>query len=63
MARQKVTVYMLTTADKYELPVAVADSIFELARLTGSTFETISKAIDRSCHGVSSKWKAVTIYE
>lgn len=58
-----INVYMLTTADKYELPLAVADSIFELARMTGITYETIRQGLDRSRRGKKSKWVMVQIDE
>lgn len=32
-----MTLYMMTTRDKYELPLAVADSTIELARMVGET--------------------------
>lgn len=29
------TIYMQVTNDKYELPIAIADSVAELSRITG----------------------------
>lgn len=34
--------YVATTRDKYELPIAVADSVKELAELTGIPYKTIA---------------------
>lgn len=34
--------YVATTKDKYELPIAVADSVAELAEILGMRPETIS---------------------
>lgn len=34
-------VYMKVTRDKYELPIAVADSVRELSRMTGTTENSI----------------------
>lgn len=34
-------VYMKVTRDKYELPIAVADSVRELSRMTGATENSI----------------------
>lgn len=34
--------YVATTKDKYELPIAVADSVTELAEILGMRPETIS---------------------
>lgn len=38
-------VVMMVTLDKYELPLAVADSPAELARMVGTTANTICSAI------------------
>ena len=38
-------IYVATTYDKYELPVAVADSVAELAKLTGKTKVSIAKRV------------------
>ena len=40
-------VYMLVSNDKYEFPLIIADSAFELARRIGVKERTISSAI---CH-------------
>lgn len=40
-----MTLYMEVTTDKYELPVAVADSVRELAELRGVNRCTIFKAL------------------
>lgn len=45
--RQK-TVYMLVTQDKYELPLAVADSVAELAQILGIKQNIISSAISHA---------------
>lgn len=39
--------YMLVTDDKYELPVAIADTITELARITGKNRKTIASVLSR----------------
>ena len=39
--------YLAVTRDKYRLPVAVADSLDELARMTGAKKYTIASAISR----------------
>ena len=45
-----MTLYMKTTTDKFELPVAVADSINELAQILGRTPGTVASCISRrSC--------------
>jgi hypothetical protein len=40
-----MSLYLATTHDKYELPVAVADSPRELARIMGTTSGSISSSI------------------
>jgi len=40
-------VYMAVTADKYELPICVADTVVELARMCGTSENTISSQISR----------------
>lgn len=40
-------VYQLVTRDKYRLPVAQADSIAELAEMTGKPYATVRKAFTR----------------
>lgn len=37
--------YMVTTHDKYELPIAVADSVKELHIMTGIPINTIATSI------------------
>jgi len=41
---------MKITKDEYELPIAVADSLSELAELTGDTVSTISSAMSHTKH-------------
>lgn len=40
-----MTVYMKVTRDKFRLPVAVADSVPELARMLGTNADNIHAAI------------------
>lgn len=44
-------VYMKVTADKYELPIAIADSPKELAEMVGVKSGTISSQITRGEKG------------
>lgn len=44
-------VYMAVTADKYELPLAIADSPKQLAKLVGTTPAKISSAIGKNING------------
>lgn len=43
----KIDMYMLISHDKYELPLAVADTINELAKMLGKNPNTISSIM---CH-------------
>lgn len=40
-----MTVYMRVSRDKYELPVAVSDSLIELANMCGVNYRTIYRAV------------------
>ena len=42
-----MTVYLAVTPDRYELPVAVADTAAELARMLGVTEQSIWKTMLR----------------
>ena len=39
--------YMLVSQDEYELPLAVTDSVEELARMAGVTVGTVTSSISR----------------
>jgi len=43
-----MTIWMKVTHDKYELPVAIADSCVELAEKLGKTANNISSSITHS---------------
>lgn len=43
--------YMKTTTDKYELPIAVADSTHELAEMLHMTNGSVASAISRGICG------------
>lgn len=44
----KKEIYMMVSRDRYELPLAVADSIKELSLLTGKSSSTIRTQIRRA---------------
>ena len=55
---------MQVTMDKYELPVAIADSAAELARMVGVKPNTVLKSIYYSKkHGWKSRYKKIEITE
>ncbi len=47
-------VYMEISKDKYELPVAIANSVPELARITGYSENVISSTIS---HAKNKQWR------
>lgn len=51
--------WMKTTKDKYELPLAVADSVAELSQMVGTKREVISCAVCRKYRG----WDKVILPE
>lgn len=55
-------VYIKVTNDEYELPEFVADSITELAKMTGTNLHNISSALSKTKHkGTKSSYKKVVI--
>ncbi len=58
-------VYMKVTDDEYELPLCVADTVMELAELTGSTRNAIYTAVNKQKRGKlkKSQWRKVLIEE
>lgn len=57
----RMPVYLAVTKDKYELPLAVADTMWELARLVGVTDGAICKGVDNAVKGKKSKYRRVWI--
>lgn len=55
--------YLCVTNDEYELPVAVADTQAELARMRGVHFSTISGALRRTFtrHNINKKFKYIEV--
>ena len=43
--------YLQVTRDKYELPLAIADSPAELARITGAKPATVASTLSHYRHG------------
>lgn len=50
-----MTLYLKVTNDKYELPVAVADSVGELARMLNMSTKTLHSTFSRIRHGATYK--------
>ena len=48
-------VWMWVSKDKYQLPLAVADSAHSLALMTGKTLNTIQSVVSKTEHGVGAK--------
>ncbi len=49
--------YMITTKDKYELPLAIADNRTALAKIIGTTPEYVSSQISKKSKG----WYCINI--
>ena len=60
---EEMKLYLRVTKDKYELPVAVADSPRELAKMTGVSRATILSALSHAKTGTvrSSVYKLVEV--
>lgn len=56
-----MTLYLEVTKDKYELPLAVADSIAELAKMRMVTRSTIDANISRWKKGIVKKSKYIEV--
>ena len=56
-----MTLYIRTTADKYELPIAVADSPNELAQMLGIKKESVYRRYWSKCP--SPHWYKVEVEE
>lgn len=55
-------IWMMVTMDEYELPVLVADSSGELARMAGTESVTIRSAVvNAKRFGIRSKWVKVEV--
>ena len=54
-------VYIMVTRDKYELPLAVADSVEELAEIVGVDAASIRKTMKRNREKKKSRYRKVRI--
>ena len=57
----KDVLYMKVTADKYELPIAVADTAVELAKMVGVTPNSVHRAIHLTNIGAVKKSKYIKV--
>lgn len=55
--------YMLVTADEYELPLAVGDSLYDLARILGVSPSAISHSLHRDSPHNRTRYVRVEINE
>lgn len=55
--------YMMVSKDKYELPIAVADNVRELAEMTGGSENSIRSFISKYEHGdiKNSRYRKVVV--
>ena len=60
---KKDCVWLMISDDKYELPLAVADTAVDLARMVGTTANAIRSSFDHYKHGAtkSSRFRKVEI--
>lgn len=59
-----MTLYLMVTKDKYELPLCVADTVPELAKMVGTTTNTIYSMMGHEKTGkCRSKFKKVEVEE
>lgn len=54
-------VYIMVTRDKYELPLAVADSVEELAEIVGVDAASIKRTMKRNRDKKKSRYRKVRI--
>ena len=54
-------IYMAVTQDKFELPYAIADSAWELARMLGVDVTSVLQATSRKKPRKNSKYKLVFV--
>ena len=57
---KKVYCYLLVTADEFELPVLIADSYKELAKLSGYPYRTLQSAVLRQTI-LDEKYKVIRV--
>ena len=55
--------YMAVTADKYELPICVEDSVKKLAKWAGISENTLSSRISKESSGKTSGIKFIKVTE
>ena len=53
--------YMIVTADKYELPLFVSDSCVELSKITGKGINNIYSSISKDKPGTRNGYKFVRV--
>lgn len=55
--------YMAVTADKYELPLFVADTVWEMAKHFGVTENTVYSSISKGLSGKRNGYRFVKVEE
>ena len=58
---RKKYIWLAVEADKYELPIAVADTARELGQLIGSNKHNVETAAIKNCNGKISNRKIIKI--
>lgn len=62
MSEKRRVIWMEITRDKYRLPVAVADSANELARMTGRNAKSIMKQVRSAEKGETQKSRWIRVF-
>lgn len=55
--------WLCVTQDEYELPMAVADGATELAKMLGTTVDSITSAAWKARKGKKTKYRTVDVNE
>lgn len=56
-------IYMIVSEDKYRLPVFWAETVDELARISGNSYDAVYHGIGRFLKGSVSKYEVVRLEE
>lgn len=54
-------IYMICTADKYQLPIFWAETVQDLARMSGRSYDTVYHGIGRFLRGQKSTYEVVRV--
>ena len=58
---RKAALYLFVTNDQYELPMAVADTVYEMADMLGVTGSAVSKGVRLHERGGHSQYRRIWV--